>query len=239
MNKIKLMYDISKTMKEKNLFNGSLQVECVKDNATIFQMDNEFSKDLSTGLTKVDIKTKLDYEGKSFKHESSTEFTHPRNSHPHGHRHKGNHPHFYHFRHCGNGKCGHGHGGLNGIFSGLTFAFNLLNRIEITEQPDNTIRMTLEMDQIPNELQKMLTHKFRQGYGEEQEHEGTHRTRHHARSLIKELHALEEPSLKLISRINKNNEIESIDVTLSGKQIDDQQEIHVLNLNAKITFLNN
>jgi len=56
---------------------------------------------------------------------------------------------------------------------------------------------------------------------------------------MKELHALENPSLKLISRINKNNEIESIDVTLSGKQIDDQQEIHVLNLNAKITFLYN
>ncbi|KUO64140.1 MAG: hypothetical protein APF84_08510 [Gracilibacter sp. BRH_c7a] len=239
MNKIKLMYDIAKTMKEKELFNGSLQVECVKDLSTVFQMNNEFSKDLSTGLTKANIKTKLDYEGKSFKHESSTEFTHPWNSHPHGHRNKGKHPHFYHFRHCGNGQCGHGHSGLKGIFSGLTFAFDLLNRTEITEQPDNTILMTLEMDQLPKELQKMLTHKFKEEYGEEQEQEGTYRTHHHGHSLMKELHALENPSLKLISRINKNNEIESIDVTLSGKQIDDQQEIHVLNLNAKITFLYN
>jgi hypothetical protein len=74
------MVDIAKTMKEKDVFNGSLQLECVKDQTTVFQMDNDFSKNTSTGQMKANIKTEMNYDGKNFKHESSTEFTTRENS---------------------------------------------------------------------------------------------------------------------------------------------------------------
>lgn len=155
MNKIKLMYSIAKTMKEKDHFNGSLQVECIKDPAKLFQMTNEFSKDLSSGMAKARIKTEMDYAGKSFKHESSNEFSHTQNLHRHESFFKGRHARF-----------------------------------------------------------------------------------HHGHCMMKELHALENPNLVLLATINKKNELECIDLKLSGKQAGGLEENHTLNINAKLILSN-
>ena len=223
MNKIKLMYNIAKTMKEKILFQGSLQVACVKDQATVFQMDNEFSKNLSSGLTKTTIKTEMDYEGKNFKHESSTEFTHAKDCHRQSHFLKGRHHHFHH-RGCG-------HFGPTRFFSKLTLALDLLNRIKVEEQSDNTTLMTLEIDELPTELQA-LKDQFMEKHSQEQESP----THHHRHCLVKELQALENPHLTLVSTINKNNELADAVLTLSGKQTGTLGENHTLTINAQLTL---
>lgn len=174
MNKIKLMYDIAKTMKDKEAFNGALQVECRKNEETVFQADNAFFQDLTTGLTSLKIRTEADYAGRRFKHESSTEFVHPgggfcgRRSGAHAsgctHGFAGKRPHFHpmHSR-GGHGYGGHGQGGLKGLFSGLTLALDLLNRTEVEEQADNTFLVTLKMTELPEELRKILSHKSHHG----------------------------------------------------------------------------
>ncbi|MEG6523285.1 hypothetical protein [Desulfotomaculum sp. 1211_IL3151] len=225
MNKIKLMYSIAKTMKEKDHFNGSLQVECIKDQAKLFQMTNEFSKNLSSGMVKARIKTEMDYAGKSFKHESSNEFSHGQNPHRHEGFFKDRHARFHH------GCCGHF--GLKDFFSKLTLALDLLERIKVEEQPDNTTRMTLELDELPKELQA-LKHSFRKEHRQGQEY---HR-HHHEHCLMKELHALENPNLALLATINKKNELECIDLKLSGKQAGGLEENHTLNIHAKLIFSN-
>ncbi|SHK54852.1 hypothetical protein [Desulforamulus aeronauticus] len=223
MNKIKLMYNVAKTMKEKTLFQGSFQATCVKDQATVLQMDNKFSKNLSSGLTKATIKTEMDYEGKSFKHESSTEFTHTEDCHRRGHFLKGRHPHFHH-RDCG-------HFGLKGFFSKITVALDLLNRIKVEEQPDNTTLMTLEIDELPAELQALKTQLM-----EKHHHEQEQPTHHHRHCLAKELHGLENPRLTLVATINKNNELSNAALTLSGQQAGTAGENHTLTVNAKLTL---
>lgn len=229
MNKIKLMYDVAKTMKGKDLIKGTLRVECLKDDTPALRMDNEFSQNMMTGLTKVKNKTEINGEGKYFKNESSTEFIHPADAGPHGHGFPGKLRHFHHFAH----HCGHGRGGLKTIFSGLALALDILSKTEVEEQADQTV-LTLKMNELPEEFRDILAGRFRDGYGEDRFPEAPYHKRHR---LMKELQTLENPELTLISRINKNNEIVSLEVSLSGKQTDDQGEARRLSFKAAAAFL--
>ncbi|MDO7785904.1 hypothetical protein [Desulforamulus aquiferis] len=223
MNKIKLMYDIAKTMKEKEVFNGFLQVECAKDSTAIFHMENEFSKNLTSGLMVAKIKTEMDYQGKTFKHESNTEYTQLSKSQSKG-CFRGRHPHFHH----------RGHGGLKGLFTGLTLALDILNRTKVEPQTDNSNLITLEMNELPKELQELKQH-FMESHG----HGHAHENHQHGHCLMKEFHELQNPKLILTAQINKNNEIESVEILLSGKRQGSLDEGHSLNLKAKLTFINN
>ncbi len=230
MNKIKLLHDITKTMKEKELFNGTLQVDCAKDQVTVFQMDNSFTKNLSTGLTKANIKTDMNYEGKSFKHESSTEFTHPEgfkvHCHSHGHFFKRKHPHFDQPL-----PCGHEHGGLRGIFSMLSFALDILNRTEVEEQADQSYRITLTMDELPKNLPTKFSHRFNDQSGKHSEY-----SEFHKHCLMQEFHDLENPSLTLVALVNKDYAVECINIIFSGTKVDENKENHTLKLKADLTL---
>ena len=74
MNKIKLMYDVVKTLKEKEVLKGSVKAEARKNEVKVFRLEKEFEKNTLSGQVKSKISTELDYEGKTVKHESSTEF---------------------------------------------------------------------------------------------------------------------------------------------------------------------
>jgi hypothetical protein len=63
LNKIKLMYDVAKAMKEKQIFIGSLEVDAKKDQTGFFALKNEFEKNLVSGQVKVKINTALNHEG--------------------------------------------------------------------------------------------------------------------------------------------------------------------------------
>lgn len=163
MNKIKLMYDIAKAMQEKELLNGTLQAECTKDDTVIFRMDNAFTHEAS-GLTKANIKMAMNDEGKQFKHESTTEFTHPQGFHRHGchSRHHARHFHQFHQVHHPS-MCEQGPGGFKGFFFGMTTAFDILNRTTAEEQSDGTVLLTLEMNELPNVLKTKLAQRFGEG----------------------------------------------------------------------------
>jgi len=74
MSKIKLLYDVIMTMKDKESCSGNLKVVCSKDQVKIFGLDREFEKNMADGKTKAKINLEVDCEGKKVKHESSTEF---------------------------------------------------------------------------------------------------------------------------------------------------------------------
>lgn len=75
MNKIKFMYDVVKTMGDKEIFNGTLKVEEVKDGNNVLNFINEFERNTLDGHMKSRIKTEMDNEGRKLKHESSTNVT--------------------------------------------------------------------------------------------------------------------------------------------------------------------
>lgn len=73
MNKIKVLYDVVKVMRDKDAYNGVIEAAVSKDEVQVFRFNNEFSKDLAAGWTKARITTVIDHNGKQIKHESTTE----------------------------------------------------------------------------------------------------------------------------------------------------------------------
>lgn len=213
MNKIKVLYDVVKTIRNKEVINGILIADIQKDQTTIFAIKNEFEKNLLTGQTKAKINTELDYEGKSVKHESATEFTIPFGR---GRFHGGMPPMHHH-----GGRCG----GLRGRFSKLAFALGLLNALEIKEQENSTLVLSLEAANLPDDAKEMVRERM--------SHAGAHHPRH---GFMKEICSLEKLDFKVTVFINPNYDIEKVLVTFSGSQQGEQKEQHEIKANAELAF---
>jgi hypothetical protein len=214
MNKIKLLYDVVTAMKAKETFNGVIKADIRKEQVTLFSLQNEFSKNLLTGQTKAKISTELDYEGKHVKHESTTEFTMP------GHCHHRHHEFFKHMHHHA-GQCG----GIKGKLSKLAFALSILNSLQVKEQEQETIVVSLNMNEIPADMKEMLHEKMMHA-----------RTHHEHHGFMKEFCTMEAGDFTFTMHLNNKYEIEKIAVTLIGTQRDEQNQPHDLTAKAEIHF---
>ena len=196
--------------------NGVLTADIQKGQITIFAIKNEFEKNMLTGQTKAKINTQLDYEGKSVRHESITECSMPFDRGRFHGRMPGMHHH--------GGKCG----GLRGRFSRLAFALGLLNALEIDEQADNTIILSLEAANLPEDLQEMVRERMK--------HADAHHSPH---GFMKECCSLEKPDFKVTVLINANYDIEKILAVFSGIQQDENKGQQEIKGNAELVFLKN
>ncbi|ODA40352.1 hypothetical protein [Desulfosporosinus sp. BG] len=226
MSKLKLMYDVVNTMKDKEAISGALKVEGMKDQTKIVNFINQFEKNLSTGETKVKLSTELDYDGKKVKHESQTEFTMQgcqRKMHPGFMRHMRHH---HHSHHCAENyddlKCG----GIKGKLTKLAFVLNLFNQIKMEEKDDKSVILSLNLNEIPEDMKKAIQERMSQrAMSEHQQH-------HHG--FMKEFFSLQEPKIELNLWISENREVKKILVTVDGKQMNDLDENHNLNLKAEL-----
>lgn len=150
MNKIKVLYDVVKAMRNQEAFNGTLTVQVHKDEAELFSLRNEFEKNLLTGQTKAKINTELDYDGKIAKHESKTEFTMPRSGEC---RH---HEFIRHLHHSHAAGCE----GLKGKLSRIAFALSVLTALQTEEQEDKTIIISLSAADLPEDSKALLHEKI-------------------------------------------------------------------------------
>ncbi len=211
MNKIKVLYDVFKTMKEKELFKGNVKVEAAKGENKVFSFSNEFEVNTKNGETKAKLNVDLDAEGKKVKHESNSEFN--IKDCPHHKFHKG-----MHMNHHGM----HGHCGLKGKLSKATFVLNLLNNVQIEEIEEKYI-ISLELKEVLKEIKDM--HKdFHKGIDNEkilehhkQMHEGMNNDfckKHH--EFIKEILCSEQSNPLLKIYANKNNEVEKVEISAKG-----------------------
>lgn len=228
MSKLKLMYDVVSTMKDKEAISGALKVEGKKDQTKIASFVNEFTKDLSNGETKVKISTDLDYDGKKVKHESQTEFT---IQGCHGKMHHGFMKHMHHHNHHGH-HCGENHddlkcGGIKGKLTMLAFVLNIFNQIKVEENEDKSVLLSLNLNEIPDEMKKVFQERFSQRTMPEHQH-------HH--SFMKEFFTLKEAKIEFNIWINKAREVEKIVVTVDGEQIDELNENHDLSLKAELSL---
>lgn len=212
MNKIKLMYDLARAMKDKDTLDGTVKLKVKKDGLEAFQMDNEFSRDFTNGWGKARISTTLDYEGKQFKHESTTEFNmnQDQEAGPHGSCR------LFHKHHGGM----HG-GGLKGRLERIMALLNALNNMKVVEEEDKSIWLSLDLSEIPDDLQEALSARMMH--------------RHHDRpGFLSGSPAIEKGSLEC--RISKNYEIETITVKLEGKLQAENHPDNDLTLDAAVNF---
>ncbi|WP_170932692.1 hypothetical protein [Desulfosporosinus sp. FKB] len=227
MSGFKLLYDVINTMKDKEVINGTLKVVGTKDQTKIVDFKNEFEKNLSSGETKVKINSELDYNGKKFKHESQTEFTIPE---CHGHmRHgfmKHHHHHFYHQGGCGiEDQEGLRSIGIRGKLTRLAYILNVINQIKVEENEDQSFKLSLSLKELPEEMKKVFQERISQ-------HRHSEHHQHHA--LMNEFFALQDSDFQFNLWINNAKEIERTLLTVKGKQIQETDELHNLQLTAEL-----
>ncbi|KJS17815.1 MAG: hypothetical protein VR69_03535 [Peptococcaceae bacterium BRH_c4b] len=234
MNKIKLLYDVVTTMKEKEFLKGTLKVEGSRDKVKIFGFDNDFEKNLADGRTKAKVCLELDCEGKKVKHESSTEFELPGFQ---GHRRHGLMSHMR-FHHChgyyhNNDQAGDCSGikcdGLKGKLSKIAFVLNMLNSMKVEELEDKSIKLSLDFDEASGDMQGFIREKLQQ-----------HKKMHHNddfQCACSEFSGMEISAVKLNVFINKNSEVKKVILTVDGLQKDEINGQRSLNLKAELSFI--
>jgi hypothetical protein len=234
MNKIKLLYDMVTTMKEKELLKGTLKVEGSREKVKVFGFDNEFEKNLADGRTKAKVCLELDCEGKKVKHESSTEFElpdfqghrrhglmgHMRFHHCHGHHHNNTQA-----GDCGVMKCG----GFKEKLSKMAFVLNMLNRMKVEESENKGTILSLDFDGTSGDMQGFIREKL-------QQHKKMHNN-DDFQCAFGEFSGMEISDIKLNVTINKNSEVEKVIFTVDGKQKDEINGQRSLNLQAELSLL--
>jgi hypothetical protein len=236
MNKIKVLYDVVTTMRKKENIKGTLIVNAKKDEVNVFELSNAFEKSNVNGRMKAKVNAEVNCAGKSFKHESSTDFDgegfhghHNFMKHMHGqmpmHHHGSNHP---------DRKFGGPKEGLNK----LAFVLGLLNTLKFEEKEDKSGVLTLNLRDVPEDIKNMVHEKIKQGkfHGEheEQRFEGNNEFKgHHA--FMKELHDIISPEIEINIWVSKNSEVEKVLITANGKS-QGEEEAHDMSVKAELNL---
>lgn len=223
MNKIKLMYDVVKTLKEKEVFKGTLKADASKDQVKVFRLEKEFEKNTLSGQVKSKISTELDYEGKKVKHESNTEFNLQdccggEGSHHGFMKHIHEHPHLHNRKCCG----------VKGKLSKIAFVLNTLNNMKVEEQEDKRVILSISINEIPEELKDIIQEKM--------QHKGNQEEKVPHGCCMEACCLTEDINIDIQAQINKNNELEKVQVAVRGKQKKESSEIHDINLEAELNL---
>lgn len=195
MNKIKILYDVVKVMKEKEIVKGIANLEVVKSEIKVVSLTNEFSRDTVSGDIKAKISKEINLEGNKVKQETNIESNvkeHPIHKfHPRAHM---------------------GHGNK---FQKILFALNALNNLKAEEKEDKTI-LSIDLKEVLKEG-KELRAKFQENNGGLEGKQGFGPHKHP--EFIKKFFSAEYKDAVLIVVVNKASEIERIDVLANGDNI--------------------
>lgn len=224
MNKLKFLYDVVKTMKAKDSVKGVLMVEASRDRNKVLDVQTEFEKNTVTGAKRSKIKAEYDCDGKTLRHESSTEVTGGECQGWHGRMHQGlkNHIHqHFHQAHTGC-KCG----GMKEVLGRIGFMLQLLQIMKLEETADKSVVLSINFNDFPDEIKQGICEKLKQHRVMAQEHlkpewfKGT--------CCMVDLHQMEELQLELSAIIKPSYEIEKMILVLDGvKQNEDQTQTEV------------
>lgn len=227
MSKLKIMYDVINTMKEKEVVRGTFKAVAMKDQVELGHFNNEFEKNLTSGETKVKISTEFDCEGKKLKHDSQSEFTMQGccSSHKHHAFLKHMHHHNPHTDLDGQSQEGHKCCGIKGKLSRVAFMLNVLHQIKVEEKEDKSVILSLNLNEMPEELKKVFHAKMSQKAMPEN---------HPHHSFMKECCTLRDAKLSINVWINKAKEVEKVLVTIEGNQGDGLNENHEFSLKAEL-----
>ncbi len=214
MNKLGLLYDVVKRLKEQEKFEGALQVTVTKDQTKIFGMESEFLKNLQTGTTRSTVKTVFDCDDRQMKHESQTEF-HCKDGHGfHGRGHHHGLPwHGHRLPHHGQGR------GAKGGLQRLAFGLQLLNQLKVEEQADQSLALTVSSKDLPAELRQEIVEHVSRHHHFQQRMETTPGRGGDCWSLF---HQLTDPEVEFCVFIKPNQQVEKLILVVNGTGSDEQ-----------------
>ena len=217
MNKLKLMYDVARTMKAKEKVNGVLTARVLKDKDEVFSLRNEFGKNV-TGEASTKVSCELNLDGSKVKRESLTEFSTQGDK-----RHGLLGRLFRHHRHHQHGECGCS--GIRGFFSRISCALGILSSLQAEEEENGSAVISLTLSEIPEELRGLLLEKVNQRHG-----------CHQHCGVLAEGDALEMLDGVVVLTVNKGREIEKLTVNLDGRVQNPESESYTLAASAEALF---
>jgi hypothetical protein len=215
MNKIKLLYDVTRAMKNLEKIEGVLQVKVHKNDEEVFSLRNAFEKN-EAGKTRTTVSSVLNLDGGQVTRESTTEFDlSGRCHHGHGVLHRMFHEHHGKDRCCG----------VRGMFGKLSLAFGILSSLEVEEKGDGEAVVSLHLSEAPGELRAALLEKLQHKYDCLAHHD-----------FLKECHQVETLNGALVMTVNKDRTIETITVNLGSRTRDENKGPHTLAASAEVQF---
>lgn len=213
MNRIKLLYDIARTMKNKEKIEGVLQWNVLKDQDEVFTLRNAFEKS-AAGKGKTTVSTKLNLDGRQMTRESSTEFSLGDHCHIGGGMRR-----LFH-----RGHDGHGCGGIRGAFGKVAMMFGILSSVDVAELDNGRAELSIKLTELPDEVQAALREKMQQkkgccGHG-----------------FLHDCHHAEITSGVLVVTVNAGRVIEEVTVELDGTIQDAGTEGHSVAAFGRVRF---
>jgi hypothetical protein len=215
MNKLKLLYDVTRTMKNLEKIGGVLQLKVSKDQEEVFRLQNKFEKN-GAGKTRTTVSSVLNLEGGQVTRESTTEFDFAGGCH-HG---PGMLRRLFHGRRGAEGCCG-----VRAMFGKLSLAFGILNSLELEEKGDGSAVLSLDLGQAPEELKAALLEKL--------QHKNDCLSQH---GFLKECHQVQNLNGVLVIAVNKDRCIETVTVDLNSTALDENKGEHTMAAAAEVQF---
>lgn len=211
MNKLEVLYKMSKAMKEKEKISGTVNLVGVSEKGEFANITNNFEKDIKNKKMKVDAKLNVNTDELKAEKNVVKEFDF-------GKLHEAHHGKGEH--HCGKGH--HGHKGFGNKFEKLEFLFKTLNDMELSEEGDLKV-ITLDIKDILKKKKEKMK-EFHRNH----EHHGHH---HHMEdgkcedlkevfkikhAIFKEILSCESDKAVLRLIIDKDFTIKSVEVKSEG-----------------------
>lgn len=215
MNKIKAIYDVVKTMRDKKEREGIVQVNIEQDGQQLLKFKNEFQH-LEDGKTSCHLQSEWNCDGKEGRHESTTEFM--RNG-------EGGCPFRRGFKHGGHV---HGHGpGFKNKADAILFFLRVLNELKAEEQGENILFSLVlddEVKKIKEKMQVKLEH-----------HHKFHGQGHPLKGILMEkVMLMEKPQIRLNVISSKTIGVEKVIVSIRGTF--EKDGTHELKAIAEVNF---
>lgn len=160
MNKIKFLYDVVKTMKAKDGVQGVLAVEASRDRKKVLDVHTEFEKNNVTGTKRSKIKAEYDCDGRTLRHESSTEVTGGECQGWRDQMHQGFRNRIH--QHFGAAHSGCKCGGIKDVLGRIGLMLQLLQIMKLEETADKSVVLSLNFNDLPDEVKQEIGEKIKQ-----------------------------------------------------------------------------
>jgi len=214
MKKIKMLYDVAKTMKNMAKIDGVVTIEVKRDQKEVFSLRNTFEKN-EGGKVKANISSKMNLKGEDLSRESTTEFTLTGDHGP-----------------CKMWKSFHGHHsateshGIKGVFHRLSIALGILSSLKVEDQPNGSAVISLDLNEVPDEIKAHLRDKML--------HKHAH---HHDFCYMGGCRNVEMLNGLVVINVNENHVIDRLTVNLDGKAQDEESGDHTVAATAELLFV--
>jgi len=213
MKKIKMLYEVARTMKNMAKIDGVITADVRKDQEAVFSLRNKFEKD-EAGKVTAHVSSKTNLNGEDLSRESTTEFTLTSDHCP-----------------CMMWKSFHGHHGttgfrgIKGVFHRISVALGLLGNLKVEDQANGTTAISLNLSDIPAEIQNLLLEKM------QQKHACTPDC-----CCMQGCKNVELLNGLVIITVNEQHAIDNVTVNLDGRAQDADSKEHTMAASAELQF---